>query len=145
MVSEFMLQQTRVETVIPYYERWLHRFPDVHALADADPDDVLKAWEGLGYYSRARNLHRAAQMVREQYHGDVPAEYDELKSLPGVGTYTAAAIASISFAQPHAAVDGNVRRVLCRVLDAANPTANELQRCADQLLDTDRPAPSSPG
>jgi A/G-specific adenine glycosylase len=139
MVSEFMLQQTRVETVIPYYQRWLHRFPDVHALAQADPDDVLKAWEGLGYYSRARNLQRAAQMVREQYNGDIPAGYAELQVLPGVGTYTAAAIASISFAQPHAAVDGNVRRVLSRVLDEPNPTASELQRYADQLLDANRP------
>jgi A/G-specific adenine glycosylase len=139
MVSEFMLQQTRVEAVIPYYQRWLHRFPDVHALAQADPDDVLKAWEGLGYYSRARNLQRAAQMVREHHNGDIPGAYTELKSLPGIGAYTAAAIASISFARPHAAVDGNVRRVLSRVLDEPNPTASELQRYADQLLDAHRP------
>ena len=96
LVSEVMLQQTRVETVIPYYERWLARFPSVAALADAHEDDVLRAWEGLGYYSRARNLHRTARVVRERHAGDLPADYDTLRELPGIGEYTAGAVASIA-------------------------------------------------
>jgi len=134
-----MLQQTRVETVIPYYERWISRFPDVHALAQAHPDDVLKSWEGLGYYSRARNLHRAAQMVRERHQGDLPGNYQQLNALPGVGAYTAAAVASIAFAEPHAAVDGNVKRVLARIFDVPAPSLAELQSAADKLLDPNRP------
>lgn len=134
-----MLQQTRVETVKPYYDRWLQRFPDLHALADAHEQDVLKSWEGLGYYSRARNLQRAAQLVRERHNGELPRDYQQLKALPGVGPYTAAAVASIAFAAPHAAVDGNVKRVLCRVLDLASPSVAELQRYADRLLDTRHP------
>ena len=134
-----MLQQTRVETVKPYYERWLQRFPDLHALADAHEQDVLKSWEGLGYYSRARNLQRAAQMVRERHDGELPADYQRLRALPGVGPYTAAAVASIAFAAPHAAVDGNVKRVLCRLLDLPSPSTAELQRYADRLLDTHHP------
>ncbi len=139
LVSEFMLQQTRVETVIPYYERWLARFPDVESLARAQEYEVLKQWEGLGYYARARNLQRTAQMVREKYNGALPSTYAELKQLPGVGPYTAAAVASISFAQPHAAVDGNVKRVLSRVFDRPAPSQAELQSLADQLLDNTRP------
>ncbi len=134
-----MLQQTRVETVIPYYQRWVQRFPDVHALADAPIDDVVKQWEGLGYYSRARNLQRAAQMVREHHDGHVPASYSALRALPGVGAYTAAAVASIAFAQPHAAVDGNVRRVVFRLLDLKDASATDLQNYADLLLDAQRP------
>lgn len=134
-----MLQQTRVETVIPYYHRWLERFPHLDALADAPLDDVLKHWEGLGYYSRARNLRRTAQMVREQHAGVVPARYHELCSLPGIGDYTAAALASIAFGEPHAAVDGNVRRVLARVFDLAAPQPSQLQQHAAQLLDRDQP------
>jgi A/G-specific adenine glycosylase len=139
LVSELMLQQTRVETVIPYYQRWLARFPNVHALANAHVHDVLKQWEGLGYYSRARHLHGAAQIVREQYAGQIPQQHEQLRQLPGVGTYTAAAVASIAFNQPHAVVDGNVRRVLCRVLDLADPKSAELQQYADALLDAVRP------
>ena len=134
-----MLQQTRVETVIPYYERWVARFPDAHALAHADANDVLKMWEGLGYYSRARNLQRAAQLVRERHNGALPASYELLNELPGVGAYTAAAVASIAFDEPHAAVDGNVKRVLARILDIAAPSPAELQAAADKLLDPGRP------
>ena len=94
LVSEFMLQQTRVETVIRYYEPWLERFPTVTALAEAGEDRVLKAWEGLGYYRRARNLHRAAQVVVERHGGTIPSDPDELRSLPGVGEYTTGAVAS---------------------------------------------------
>jgi A/G-specific adenine glycosylase len=139
LVSEVMLQQTRVETVLPYYERWISRFPDAHALAHADTHDVLKMWEGLGYYSRARNLQRAAQMVRDRYHGALPGDYDQLKDLPGVGAYTAAAVASIAFNEPHAAVDGNVKRVLARIFDRPAPSSAELQAAADKLLDQGRP------
>ena len=95
-----MLQQTRVETVVPYYKRWLDRFPDAHALATAHVDDVLKHWEGLGYYSRARNLQRAAQLVRERHNGSLPASYEELNDLPGIGAYTAASVMVIAIIGP---------------------------------------------
>ncbi len=115
-VSEIMLQQTRVEAVKPYYDRFLEAFPTVEALAAAPEERVLKLWEGLGYYSRARNLQRAAQVVVERYQGQVPASFEALRSLPGVGDYTAGAIASIAFQLPVPAVDGNVLRVISRVL-----------------------------
>ena len=113
-VSEIMLQQTRTETVSAYYLRFLNRFPDVFALADAPEEDVLKCWEGLGYYSRARNLHKAAKVITEKYHGAFPADLDLLRGLPGVGDYTAAAVASIAFDLPAPAMDGNLTRVLSR-------------------------------
>lgn len=116
-ISEAMLQQTRVETVIPYYERFLERFPDVEALATADRDDVFEVWAGLGYYSRARNLHRAALMVMEEFEGSIPDNVVALRRLPGVGRYTAGAVAAIAFDRPEAVVDGNVVRVLSRLLD----------------------------
>ena len=115
-VSEIMLQQTRVEAVRPYYERFLEAFPTVEALAGAPEDRLLKQWEGLGYYNRARNLRRAAQVIVERYGGQVPASFEELRSLPGIGDYTAGAVASIAFQIPVPAVDGNVLRVLSRVL-----------------------------
>jgi len=138
-ISEVMAQQTRVETVIPYYERWIERYPDVGALAAAPVDDVLKAWEGLGYYSRARNLHRAAGVVRERHNGVLPSGYDALRALPGVGDYTAGAVASIAFAAREPAVDGNVRRVLSRILDEPAPTAARLRTAAAALVPADRP------
>jgi A/G-specific adenine glycosylase len=115
-VSEIMLQQTRVATVIPYWERWMARFPSVAALADAPLDDVLAAWAGLGYYSRARNLHRGAQVVRDDHGGALPPSAAGLRAVPGIGPYTAGAIASIAFAERAPLVDGNVARVLARVL-----------------------------
>lgn len=114
-VSETMLQQTRVETVLGYYERFMKRFPTVEALADAPQDDVLKLWEGLGYYSRARNLHKGAQQVVREYGGVIPRDVTELRRISGVGPYTAGAIASIAYAQPVPAVDGNVIRVVSRL------------------------------
>jgi len=114
-ISETMLQQTRVETVIPYYERFLERFPDVAALADAESDDVLGAWAGLGYYSRARNLQAAARQIAERHGGRVPDDVEALRALPGIGRYTAGALASIAFDRPEPIVDGNVARVLARV------------------------------
>jgi A/G-specific adenine glycosylase len=138
-VSEIMLQQTRVEAVIPYYERWLARFPDVHTLAAAELDDVLHAWQGLGYYSRARNLHRAARVVRDGMDGQLPRTTATLRTLPGIGAYTAGAIASIAFRAAEPAVDGNVRRVLARLLDEANPSPARLQAVAAALVPADRP------
>jgi A/G-specific adenine glycosylase len=115
-VSETMLQQTRVETVIPYYERFLARFPDLHSLATADIDDVLGEWAGLGYYGRARNLQVAARQVVEEWGGEMPDDVEGLRSLKGVGRYTAGAVASIAFDRPAPVVDGNVARVLARLL-----------------------------
>ncbi|MBQ7455109.1 MAG: A/G-specific adenine glycosylase, partial [Clostridia bacterium] len=114
-VSEIMLQQTRTETVAGYYARFLARFPDVVSLAKAPEQEVLKLWEGLGYYSRARNLHRAAKIVAGEYGGVFPSTYEAIRALPGVGDYTAAAIGSIAFGLPCPAVDGNLSRVLSRV------------------------------
>lgn len=113
-LSEIMLQQTQVDTVIPYYQRFLARFPDVGSLAAAPLDDVLALWSGLGYYARARNLHRAAQIVAEEYDGIFPREPAALATLPGIGRSTAAAIASFCFGEKAAILDGNVKRVLCR-------------------------------
>jgi A/G-specific adenine glycosylase len=115
LVSEAMLQQTQVATVIPYFRRFIGRFPTLAHLASADPQEVLRLWQGLGYYSRARNLQAAAKAVVQQYGGDLPRERDALLKLPGVGRYTAGAIASIAFDRRAAILDGNVTRVLCRV------------------------------
>ena len=114
-VSEIMLQQTRTETVAGYYTRFLSLFPTVSALAAAPEEAVLKAWEGLGYYSRARNLHRAAQVIAAQYGGVFPGDYAAIRALPGVGDYTAAAVSSIAFGLPYPAIDGNLTRVISRV------------------------------
>ena len=127
-ISEAMLQQTRVETVIPYWERFLERFPDANALASADTDDVLSAWSGLGYYSRARNLQRAAQQVVEQHGGALPSSPEALRALPGVGRYTAGALASIAFDAPEPVLDGNVTRVLARFLDIREPVSERAVR-----------------
>lgn len=114
-VSEVMLQQTQVGTVVPYFERWLERFPDVSTLAEAPLGEVLKAWEGLGYYRRARLLHAGAQEVVRDYGGRLPERYEDLLRLPGIGTYTAAAIGSLAFNEDVLAVDGNVKRVAARL------------------------------
>ncbi|MDV2581873.1 A/G-specific adenine glycosylase [Alkalibacillus haloalkaliphilus] len=124
-VSEIMLQQTQVDTVIPYFEQFMERYPTVYELAKADQQDVLKSWEGLGYYSRARNLHEAVKEVVTSYDGEVPNNKKELKKLKGIGSYTQGAILSIAFDQAEPAVDGNVMRVMSRVLhieeDIARP------------------------
>src|SRR6185503_13291354 len=114
-VSEVMLQQTQVETALPYYERFIRELPDIKSLAQADEERVLKLWAGLGYYRRAKNLMAAARQVLEKHRGRIPSEHDVLMDLPGVGEYMAGAITSIAFNKPEPAVDGNVRRVLSRI------------------------------
>jgi A/G-specific adenine glycosylase len=116
-VSEIMLQQTRVEAVIPYFERWMKRFPSIADLAAASEQEVLSVWEGLGYYSRARNLHKAARIVMAKYEGNLPSDLHALRSLPGIGRYTVGAIASMAFGQDAATLDANLRRVFARVFD----------------------------
>lgn len=149
-VSEIMLQQTQVATVIPYFRRFLERFPTVEALASAPIEEVLKYWAGLGYYARARNLHRAAQLVVEQHGGHVPDTPDEIEKLPGIGRYTAGAILSIAYDVPRPLVDANVIRVLSRVFglrgdpkSAANQAA--LWSLAEQLVPTDAPGDFNQG
>jgi A/G-specific adenine glycosylase len=120
-VSEIMLQQTRVEAVIPYFEQWMHLFPTVQDLANASEQEVLNAWEGLGYYSRARNLHKAAKIVVDRFGGEVPRDLTALRNLPGIGRYTVGAIASIAFHMDEPTLDGNLRRVFARLFDVSEP------------------------
>jgi A/G-specific adenine glycosylase len=144
-LSEIMLQQTRVAAVIPYYERFLERFPDIRGLAEAPEEEVLRLWSGLGYYSRARNLQGAAQQIVARHGGQFPRTADEALALPGIGSYTAAAILSIAFGAKRAVLDGNVARVLAR-LDAIHGDLREngrwrsLQKSADKLLDGKSPS-----
>jgi A/G-specific adenine glycosylase len=144
-LSEIMLQQTRVAAAIPYYERFLERFPDVHSLASAPQEEVLRLWSGLGYYSRARNLQKAAQQIVAKHSGEFPTRLEDVLGLPGIGDYTAAAILSIAFGEKLAVLDGNVARVLSRLGairgDLREPRRwQELQETADRLLE-----PKSPG
>ena len=144
-VSEIMLQQTQVKTVIPYFERFIQSFPSVQDLANADEDAVLKHWSGLGYYARARNLHKAAKTVCEQFEGKFPTTLDDMVSLSGIGRSTAAAILSISHDQKEAILDGNVKRVLCRVFAVAGWTGKsavlkQLWQIADVLVPNNRNA-----
>jgi A/G-specific adenine glycosylase len=144
-VSEIMLQQTRVAVAIPYYERFLARFPDVRALAEAPPEEVLRLWSGLGYYSRARNLQKAAQQIVALHGGQFPQDEESILALPGIGSYTGAAVLSIAFGAKRAVLDGNVARVLARLgairgdLRKSHPWQS-LQKTAGDLLD-----PQSPG
>ena len=119
-VSEIMLQQTRVDAVIPYYARWMVRFPTLESLASATQQEVLAAWEGLGYYSRARNMHQTAKIVMDENGGKLPEDVHRLRKLPGIGRYTAAAIASIAFGLDEPAMDGNIRRVMARLYDVTD-------------------------
>ena len=143
-ISEIMLQQTRVDTVIPYYERFLDWFPTVADLAQAPEEKLLKAWEGLGYYSRVRNMQKAAQQIMENHGGVFPSSYDEISKLKGIGPYTAGAIASIAFGLPEPAVDGNVMRVLARLFevdyDIGVPTNRKIfQAMMEILIDPAQP------
>ncbi len=141
LVSEMMLQQTQVATVIPYYQRWMKRFPNITALARARLQTVLKRWEGLGYYTRARNLHKAAKLIVSEYNGQLPSQTEKLRQLPGIGPYTAGAIASIAFDADEPVLDGNVIRVLCRVFRITAPpketaTQQKLWRLARKMIPT---------
>ena len=143
-VSEIMLQQTRVDTVIPYYERFLDWFSTVESLANAPEERLLKAWEGLGYYSRVRNMQTAAQQIMSEFEGKFPSTYEGISSLKGIGPYTAGAISSIAFNLPQPAVDGNVMRVLARLFevnhDIGNPSNRKIfQAMMEVLIDPDRP------
>lgn len=143
-ISEIMLQQTQIKTVIPYFERWMANYPTIEMLASASLDDVLKQWEGLGYYSRARNLHATAQRLVAEYGGKLPNSAESLIKLKGIGRYTAGAIASIAFDQPAPILDGNVIRVLSRLVDLPDDTTltktkNHLWRLAESVVPEKRP------
>ena len=143
-VSEIMLQQTQVKTVIDYYKRFLDRFPDIFHLAAAETQDVLKCWEGLGYYARARNLHKAVRRLVENDNGRIPADWNAFRELPGVGEYIAAAVLSIAFEKPYPVVDGNVKRVLARLFEIKVPvnqsaSFKRYQEAAAILLDANDP------
>ncbi len=141
-VSEIMLQQTQVKTVIPYYHRWLKTFPDLSPLAKSSLQTVLKQWEGLGYYARARNLHRAAKVIVNDYNGIFPQQLADVLSLPGIGRTTAGGILSAAFNQPLSILDGNVKRILARLIALDTPpkkAINQLWELSDQLLDQNHP------
>ena len=143
-VSEIMLQQTRVEAVKGYFDRFLAELPDIKTLAEAEEEKILKLWEGLGYYNRVRNMQKAAQTVVEKYGGELPADYEVLKTLPGIGSYTAGAIASIAFGIPEPSVDGNVLRVLKRIAASFDDITKEkvkkeLEEDVRQIMPKDRP------
>ena len=144
-LSEIMLQQTRVSAALPYYERFLAALPDIPALAACEEEKLHKLWEGLGYYSRVRNLQKAARIVCEQYGGQLPADYDALRALPGIGDYTAGAVASISFGIPVPAVDGNVLRVFSRLYnDPAAVTEPAVKKAFTARVMEHQP-PDAPG
>ena len=138
-ISEIMLQQTQVETVVPYFERWMTTLPDIAALGAADEHTVLSLWAGLGYYSRARNLMEAAKVVVREHGGELPADYESLRSLPGIGQYTAGAILSIAFNKPYPVVDGNVRRVLSRLYGWEDDRPKRLWEAAEKLVRSSEP------
>ena len=144
LVSEIMLQQTRVAAVVPYYLRWMEELPDVESLAKADEERLMKLWQGLGYYSRARNLHRAARMVMTEFSGHFPEKYTDILKLPGVGEYTAGAVASIAFGQAVPAVDGNVLRVAARVMGDSGDILDQgvkrrFRGIIEEVMPSDRP------
>ena len=143
-VSEIMLQQTRVDTVIPYYLRFLETFPSIESLANAQEEELLKVWEGLGYYSRVRNMQKAAIQIMEEFGGEFPSTIEEIQTLKGIGPYTAGAIASIAFNLPEPAVDGNLMRVISRLfeigLDIGNPSNRKVfQAVAEKIISKERP------
>ncbi|HKW42555.1 MAG TPA: A/G-specific adenine glycosylase, partial [Thermoplasmata archaeon] len=144
LVAEYLLQRTRIASGIPYFERFVRRFPSLRDLANASLDEVLAQWEGLGFYGRARNLHAAARAILDRFSGEVPHSYDELESLPGMGPYTAGAVASIAFGLPVAAVDGNVTRVISRLFRVHEAMGGavahrRIKALADRLVPSDRP------
>lgn len=149
-ISEIMLQQTRVDQAWPYFENFMQQFPTVYELAKAEQQQVLKAWEGLGYYSRARNLHAASKMIVEEFNGKLPDSYNEIIKLKGIGPYTAAAITSIAFNKPNAVVDGNVIRVITRYYGIeddvrSSKTTKQVQALVDELISKEYPAEFNQG
>ncbi|MDJ1172523.1 A/G-specific adenine glycosylase [Roseofilum capinflatum] len=141
-ISEIMLQQTQVKTVLPYYDRWLQAFPTLETLAQADRQQVLKLWEGLGYYSRARNLHQAAQQVMEKHQGIFPQQLEPVLSLPGIGRTTAGGILSAAFNQPISILDGNVKRIFARLTTLPKPPGKaqkQLWQLSDAMVDRENP------
>ncbi len=132
-LSEILLQQTQMERGVIYFQRWLERFPDIKAVAAAESGEILKYWEGLGYYARARNLHKAAKVMVEKFHGQVPSDYKDLLNLPGVGLYTAAAIASIAFEADIGVIDANVERIFARIFDISEPIKS---KAAEKTIST---------
>jgi len=143
-ISEVMLQQTQVETVIPYYQKFIRKFSTVESLAKSSQEEVLKVWEGLGYYTRARNIHHAAKIIVEKYNSSLPPSRDELLNIPGFGHYTTAALLSLVFNQSYGVVDGNVKRVISRLYaikdDIRNPkTHHKIQELVDNLLPSNYP------
>lgn len=134
LLSEILLQQTQMERGVEYHQRLFERFPTPSSMAESEVDEVLFLWQGAGYYSRARRLHSLSQIVVNDYGGVLPSMYDDLLALPGIGPYTAAAVASIAFNHPVACVDGNVRRVMARQTNNENPTVKDVQQFADLNL-----------
>ncbi|MCB0278915.1 MAG: A/G-specific adenine glycosylase [Calditrichaeota bacterium] len=143
-ISEIMLQQTQVQTVIPYFNRFVDRYPDIYHFAEADLQDILKLWEGLGYYNRIKNAHKAAQIIVEEYQGNAPDNYSKLIKLPGFGPYTTAAILSFAYKKVHAVVDGNVIRVIARLFRRTEDFRYQknktiIQSIVDEIIPTDKP------
>ena len=138
-ISEIMLQQTQVKTVIPYFHKFINSFPSIKSLAESNLDNVLASWSGLGYYTRAKNIHLTSKIIHEKYNGSIPNNYDQLIELPGIGESTAGALLSLAFDEPGIILDGNVKRVLSRVLANQSPinqpkTQNELKKFANEIL-----------
>ncbi len=149
-LSEMLLQQTQAVQALPYFHKFISRYPDIASLAAAKEDDILTLWAGLGYYARARNMHKAARIILEKYNGNFPQKWNETLALPGIGAYSAAAILSIAFNKPFAVVDGNVLRVLSRIYAIGDDirkaaVIKEFQRLADELLDTKQPGDFNEG
>jgi len=133
-VSEIMLQQTTVKAVIPFYQKWIQRFPTLESLAKAPLQDILKTWEGLGYYQRARNMHRAAKIMRQDHHACIPSDHASLIKLPGFGPYTTAAVLSLAFDQPYSVLDANVRRIMVRLLRIKKTDGSNLDKRLSRKL-----------
>ena len=141
-VSEIMLQQTKVETVIPYYNNWIKKYPDIISVSKAKETDLLKSWEGLGYYARCRNFHKSAKIICKDYNSEIPQSWDSFRNLPGVGDYTAGAVLSIAFNKPYIALDGNVKRVMARATGRrrlSNYNINYIKNTLIKWLDDNRP------
>jgi A/G-specific adenine glycosylase len=132
-ISEVMLQQTKVVTAVPYYLKWIKQYPTIHCVSKEKLINLLKLWEGLGYYSRCRNFHKASKIILNKFNGSIPSDWESFNSLPGVGTYTASAVLSIAFGKRYVAIDGNVKRVIFRILGLKNPTPYNNKRVKKTL------------